>query len=120
MTHASVKTFSIPSYNSNVAYCKRFNLFHITLVQIIKCTCSVCIDNFRNISTISSTRGSYDGYVKHKRNEPMCDQCDLYEILPSLFIRNENTPFEIIFHVGRVTILQSVWLKIMSRSNPYK
>ena len=94
MTHASVKTFSIPYYNSNVAYCKRFNLFHITLVQIIKCTCSVCIDNFRNISTTSSTRGSYDGYVKHKRNEPMCDQCDLYEILSSLFIRNENTTFD--------------------------
>ena len=33
-------------------------------------------DNFRNISTNSSIssvyRGSYDGYVKHKRNDPMC------------------------------------------------
>ena len=48
------------------------------VVQIIKCTCTVFIDNLRNISTSSSIevsvcRGSYDGYVKHKRNDPMCD-----------------------------------------------
>ena len=51
------------------------------VVQIIKCTCTVFIDNFRNISTNSSIwvsvcRGSYDGYVKHKRNDPMCDPWD--------------------------------------------
>ena len=51
------------------------------VVQIIKCTCTVFIDNFRNISTNSSTyvsvcRGSYGGYVKHKRNNPVCDPCD--------------------------------------------
>ena len=91
MTHAY--------YDSNVAYCKRFNLFHITLVQIIKCTGTVFIDNFNDISTISSTqvsvcKGSYDGYVKHKRNEPMCDQCDPYVISPSPFIRNENITFD--------------------------
>ena len=96
MTHASVKTFSIPYYIIQMLLIARDLICSIliTLVQIIKCTCSVCIDNFRNISTISSTRGSYDGYVKHKKNEPMCDQCDLYEILPSLFIRNENTTFD--------------------------
>ena len=47
------------------------------VVQIIKCTCTVLIDNFINISTNSSVcRGSYDGYVKHKRNYPMCDPWD--------------------------------------------
>ena len=35
-------------------------------------------NNFRNISTnsliqVSVCRGSYDGYVKHKRNDPMFD-----------------------------------------------
>ena len=48
------------------------------VVPIIKCTCTVFIDNFRNISTnlsiqASVCRGSYDGYVKHKRNDPTCD-----------------------------------------------
>ena len=46
------------------------------VVQIIKCTCTVFIDNFRNISTNSSIssvcRGSYDGYVKHQRHDAMC------------------------------------------------
>ena len=51
------------------------------VIQIIKCTCTVFIDNFRNISTNPSIRASvcrrsYDGYVKHKRNDPMCDLCD--------------------------------------------
>ena len=51
------------------------------VVQIIKCTCTVFIDNFRNISTNSSIqvsvyRGSYDKYVKHKRNGPICDPWD--------------------------------------------
>ena len=37
--------------------------------------------NFRNISTNSSIlvsvcKGSYDRYVKHKRNDPMCDPWD--------------------------------------------
>ena len=44
-----------------------------------KCTCAVFIDNFRNISTNSSTSvcgGTYDGYVRHKRNDPMCDPGD--------------------------------------------
>ena len=48
----------------------------IKVIKIIKCTCTVFIDNFRNISTnlsieVSVCRGSYDGYVKHKRNDPM-------------------------------------------------
>ena len=51
------------------------------VVQIIKCTCTVFIDNFRNISTNSSIKvsvcsRSYDGYVKHKRNDQMCDPWD--------------------------------------------
>ena len=59
--------------------------FHFPkVIQIIKCTCTVLIDNFRNISanssilvpTVSVCRGSYDGYVKHKRNDPMCDNWD--------------------------------------------
>ena len=42
------------------------------VVQIIKCICTVFIDNFRNISNNSSIqvsvcRGSYGGYVKHKK-----------------------------------------------------
>ena len=50
-------------------------------VPVIKCTCTVFIDNFRNISTnslilVSLCRGSYDGYVKHNRNDPMCDPWD--------------------------------------------
>ena len=55
---------------------------HVTkVVQIINCTCTVSINNFRNISTNSSIqvsvcRESYDGYVKHKRNDPMCDPWD--------------------------------------------
>ena len=48
------------------------------VVQIIKCTCTVFVDNFGNISANSSIevsvcRGSYDRYVKRKRNDPMCD-----------------------------------------------
>ena len=51
------------------------------VVPIMKCTCTVFIDNFRNISTNSSIqvsvcRGSYDGYMKHKRNNPTCDPWD--------------------------------------------
>ena len=51
------------------------------VVQIIKCTCTVFIDNFRNISTnswiyVSVCRESYGGYVKHERNDPMCDPWD--------------------------------------------
>ena len=51
------------------------------VVPIIKCTCTVFIDNFRNVSTNSSIqvsvcRKSYDGNVKHERNEPMCDPWD--------------------------------------------
>ena len=99
---------------------------------MIKCTCTVVIDSFRNISTnssiqISVCRGSYDGFVKHKRNDPMCDPWDsqgnekkmqFLFLLPfclDILIRNENitseeckkTPFEIILHVGRVTSLQN-------------
>ena len=63
-------------------------VFKITkVVPIIKCTCTVFIDNFRNISNNSSIkvsvcRGSYDGYVKHKRNNPTYDPWDSQ--------RNEN------------------------------
>ena len=51
------------------------------VLPIIKCTCTVFTDNFRNISTNSSIsvsvcRGSYDGYVKHERNDPMFDPWD--------------------------------------------
>ena len=51
------------------------------VVQIIKCTCTVFIDNCRNISTnslmkVSVCTGSFDGYVKHKRNDPMFDPWD--------------------------------------------
>ena len=43
-----------------------------------KCTHTAFIDNFRSIPTNSSIqvsvcRESYDGYVKHKRNYPICD-----------------------------------------------
>ena len=68
-----------------------------------------------------------DGYVKHKRNDPMCDPWDshgnekkikfLFLLLFSLTFLSEmkiklpmnakQKPFEIIFHVGRVTSLQS-------------
>ena len=56
-------------------------MYSIKVVQIIKCTCTVFVDNFRNISTNSSIsvsvcRGSYDGYVNHKRQDPMCDPWD--------------------------------------------
>ena len=45
------------------------------VVPIIKCTCTVFVDNFINISTNSSIylsvcRRSYVGYVRHKRNNP--------------------------------------------------
>ena len=49
------------------------------VVSVIKCTCTVFIDNLRNISSnspISVGRGSYDGHVKLKRNDPMCDHWD--------------------------------------------
>ena len=63
------------------------------VVQIIKCTCTVFIDNFRNISTNSSIssvyRESYDGYVKLKRNDPMCVVWDSQV--------NEKTQFLILF-----------------------
>ena len=54
---------------------------HTKVVQIIKCTCTVFIDNFRNISTnswikVPVCRGSYDECVKHKRNDLMCDSWD--------------------------------------------
>ena len=57
------------------------NVGSIKVVPIIKCTCTVFIDNFRNISanssiSVSVCRESYDGYVKHKRNDPMCDPWD--------------------------------------------
>ena len=49
------------------------------IVQIIKCTCNVFIDNFRNNSSNSSIlvsvcRGRYGEYVKHKRNDSMGSQ----------------------------------------------
>ena len=51
------------------------------VVQIIKCTCTVFIDNFGSILSnslikVSVCRGSYDGYVKHNRNDPMSDPLD--------------------------------------------
>ena len=52
------------------------------VVQIIKCTCTVFIDNFTQIFQLahryklSVCRESYDGYMKHKRNEPMRDPLD--------------------------------------------
>ena len=56
-------------------------IFVTKVVQIIKCTQTVFVDNFRNISTdsliqVSVCRGNYGGYVKHKRNDPMCDPWD--------------------------------------------
>ena len=47
----------------------------LKVVPIIKCTCIVVIDSFRNISINSSIQvsvcgGRYDGYVKHKTNNP--------------------------------------------------
>ena len=55
-------------------------MFLVKVVPISKCTCTVFIDNFRNISTNSSIQvsicRSYDGYVKHKRNNPTCDPWD--------------------------------------------
>ena len=51
------------------------------VVQIIKFTCTVFIDNFRDISTNSSIQvsvcgGGYDGYVKRERNDSLCDPWD--------------------------------------------
>ena len=51
-----------------------YNQMHLT----------VFVDNFRNISTNSSIyvsvcKGSYGGYVKHKRNDQMCDPSDSQE-----------------------------------------
>ena len=51
------------------------------VVPIIKCTCTVFIDNFRNIPTnslikVSVCWGSHDGYVKHKTNYPTYDSWD--------------------------------------------
>ena len=71
-------------------------------------------------------RGSYDGYVKHKRNDPMCHPWDsqgnetmqflfllLFDLtfLPEIKIYNframqNKKPFELILHAGRVTSLQ--------------
>ena len=50
-------------------------------VQIIKWRYIVFIANFNNISINSSIqvsvcRGRYDGCVKHKGNDPMCDHWD--------------------------------------------
>ena len=58
--------------------CQELSVALYKVVHIIKCTFTIFIDNFRNTSTNSSIwvsvcRGSYDGYVKHKRNDPMCD-----------------------------------------------
>ena len=84
-------------------------LYGAKVVQIIKCTCNVIIDNLRNISTNSSIigicRGSYNEYVKHKRNDSMCDPWDTQEneknavsisiaFCLDFFIRNENTTSE--------------------------
>ena len=74
----------------------------------IKCICTVFrpIDKVRNISTNSSIkvsvcRGSCDGYVKHKRNNPTCDfqgneKCNFISIAFSInvLIRNENLTSE--------------------------
>ena len=51
------------------------------VVQIIKCTYTFFVDNFRNISSNSSIyvsvcSRSYGGYVKHKRNDAMCNPWD--------------------------------------------
>ena len=86
------------------------DLVKTKVVQIIKCTCTVFIDSFRNISTNSSIqvsvcRENYDRYVKHKRNDPVCDPWDSQEneknavsisikFLPDFFIRNENITSE--------------------------
>ena len=80
------------------------------VVEIIKCTCTVFTDNFGNISTnspiyVSVCRGSYDRYVKHKRNDPMCDPWDsqgngkmkflfLLFFCLEFLIRNENKTSE--------------------------
>ena len=49
--------------------------------KIIKCTQTVFVDNFRNTSTnsliqVSVCGGSYGRYMKHKRNDPVCDPWD--------------------------------------------
>ena len=54
---------------------------HSKIIQIIQRTCTVFIDNFRNISpnssiSISVCMGSYGGYVKHERNDTMSDPWD--------------------------------------------
>ena len=82
----------------------------LRVVQKIKCTCTAFFHNFRNISTNSSIyvsvcRGSYDGYVKHKRNGPMCDPWDFQgneknaisifiALCLDFLIRNENITSE--------------------------
>ena len=97
-----------------------------------KCTCTVFIRNVLTNSSIkvSVCKGSYDGYVKHKRNDPMCDPWDsqgnekIQFLLLLLFaltfdqkskynfqIMQNKKPFEIILHVGRVTNLQNLVAK---------
>ena len=71
------KNCHVPSYDYFLYKCEAFT----KVVPIIKCTCTVFIDNFRDISTDSSVwvsvcRGSYDGYVKHKKNNPACGPWD--------------------------------------------
>ena len=89
---------------------RSFQTYVSKVVQIIKSTCTVFLDNFRNISINSSIqvsvcRGNYDGCVKHKRNDPVCvpwdsqgNERNTVSIAIAFFldflIRNEGITFE--------------------------
>ena len=132
LLHLKIDTLFLPfseDFQIRVSYSRLHILTKV--VPIIKCTCTVFIDNFRNISTNSSIYvsvcwGRYDGYVNHKRNNPICDPWDsqgnekmrfLFLLIFALTFLSEmkynfqgmqnKKPFEIMLHVGQVTSLQS-------------
>ena len=77
-------TTKIYGFYENKTIDQTLYIYISKVVPINKCT-TVCIDNFKNISTDSSIqvsvcRGSYDGYVKHKRHDPVCDPWDSFDI----------------------------------------
>ena len=95
------------------------------------------IPTLKSSRSVSLCRGSYDGYAKHKRNDPMYDPWDSQGIERNAVsisiafcldffdqkwkynfrgIQNKK-PFEIILHVGRVTSLRS-W--VAKKSCPVK
>ena len=77
----SIEAGAVPDFGLALIKATAVEVSSTKVVQVIKCTCTVFIDNFRNISTnlsieVSVCRGSYDRYVKHKRNDPISDPWD--------------------------------------------